>query len=87
MLLVDTSNSGAMDGVIPMQIIKTKIQMTLDISSLKRTRKNFQNIKTSTYQKVGFRNAGSFLETTLLLFSQLKLWEVQVDSLLLSGIY
>ena len=87
LVLVDTSNSGAMNGVVPMEIIDIKIQLTLDISNLKRTRKNFKNIKTC--QKVGFRNIGSFLETILRLFSQLKLLEVRTDSLLslLLGIY
>ena len=41
LVLFDKSNSGAMNGVVPMQIIKMKIQVTLDISNLKRTRKNF----------------------------------------------
>ena len=71
-MLVDTSNSGAMNGVVPMEIIDIKIQLTLDISNLKRPRKNFQNIKTLTCQKVGFRNTGSFLETTLRLFFTIK---------------
>ena len=68
LVLVNTSNSEAMNRVVPMQITEIKMQMTLDISNLKRTRKNFQNIKTSTYQKVGFRSRESFLETNLLLF-------------------
>ena len=72
LVLVDTSNSGAMNGVVPMEIIDIKIQLTLDISNLKRPRKNFQNIKTLTCQKVGFRNTGSFLETTLRLFFTIK---------------
>ena len=75
LVLFDKSNSGAMNGVVPMQIIKMKIQVTLDISNLKRTRKNFLNIKTSTYQKAGFGNTCSFLETNLLQFFTIKTWK------------
>ena len=60
LVLVGTSNSRAMTGVVPMQIIETKIQVTPDISNLKRNRENFEDTRLQLIERLVLETQAHF---------------------------